>query len=129
MLSPELIEQFVQSTLGCSYPEDVFRSIDVRQNVRMNNFIILDSAIIIGNRLLIYIAEAKSAGCIEEHLPVLIRDGRQERDEKGLNRFRLVLVADMPDEERQATERQFEELRSTDEKVHLHVIKKSDSPF
>jgi hypothetical protein len=126
MLSPEHIKQFVQKTLGCGCPEEVFKSINVRQNVRINNFIVLDSAIIIGNRLLIYIADAGSAGCIEEHLPVLVAEGRKERDEKSLNRFRLVLVTDEPDEVRHAAERQFEELRGTDEKVHLHVIKKSD---
>ena len=95
----------------------------------MNSFIVLDGAIVIGNRLLIYIAEAGSAGCIEEHVPVLVTRGRKERDEKGLNRFRLVLVSDRPDEVRQAAEQQFEELRGNDEKVHLHVIKKNDLLF
>lgn len=128
MLSPENIKHFVQNILGCGCPEEVFRSIDVRRNVRINSFIVLDSAIIIGNRLLIYIAEAGSAGCVEEHLPLLFTEGKKQRDEKGLNRFRLVLVADRPDEVRQAAERQFEELRGTDEKIHLHVIKKSDIP-
>jgi hypothetical protein len=129
MLSPEYIKHFVQNTLGCGCPEEVFKSIDVRQNVRMNNVIVLDSAIIIGNRLLIYIAEAGSAGCIDEHLPVLVLAGRKERDEKSLNRFRLVLVTDRPDEVQQEAERQFDELRGTDEKVHIHVIKKSDILF
>jgi hypothetical protein len=129
MLSPEHIKHFVQNTLGCGCPEDVFKSIDVRRNVRVNSFIVLDSAIVIGNRLLVYIAEAGSAGCVEEHLPVLVAAGKKERDEKGLNRFRLVLVSDRPDEVRQAAERQFEELRGKDEKVHLHVITKSDILF
>jgi hypothetical protein len=129
MCSPEHIKHFVQNTLGCGCPEDAFKSIDVRRNVRVNNFIVLDTAIVIGNRLLIYIAEAGSAGCIEEHIPVLIRCGRQEREEKGLNRFRLVLVADTTDEVRQTAERQFEGLRGNDEKIHLHVIKNGDIPF
>ncbi len=94
-----------------------------------NSFIVLDSAIIIGNRLLVYVAEAGTAGCIEEHLPVLVEEGKKERDKKRLNRFRLVLVADEPDEVRQTAEGQFEELRGGDEKVHLHVIKKNDLFF
>ena len=129
MLSLEHIKLFVQNTLGCGCPEDVFRSIEVRQNVRIHSFLVLESAIIIGNRLLIYIAQAGSAGCIEEHLPVLVAMGRKERDKKGLNRFRLVLVSDLPDEVRHAAERQFDELRGMDEKVHLHVIKKSQLSF
>jgi hypothetical protein len=125
MLPPERIKHFIQHTLGCSCPEEVFQSIDVRSNLRLSSFITLDSAIIIGNRLLVYIAEAGSAGCIEEHLPVLVAAGKKERNEKGLNRFRLVLVADNPEEVRQIAVRQFEELRGNDEKVHLHVISRS----
>jgi hypothetical protein len=129
MIPHDRIKHFVQHTLGCSCPEEVFRSIEVRNTVHLGSFVTLDSAIIIGNRLLVYVAKAGSAGCIEEHLPVLIDKGRTERDKKGLNRFRLVLVVDDPGEVRQAAERQFEELRGKDEKVHLHVIKKSDNPF
>jgi hypothetical protein len=129
MIPPERIKHFVQNTLGCGCPEEVFQSIDVRRSVRLNSFITLDSAIIIGNRLLVYVAETGSAGCIEEHLPVLVAAGRKERDEKGLNRFRLVLVSDWPDEVRQAADRLFEELRGADEKIHLHVIKKSQALF
>jgi hypothetical protein len=129
MIPPERIRHFVQNTLGCTCPEEVFLSIDVRRSVRLNSFIVLERALIIGNRLLIYVAEAGSAGCIEEHLPVLVASGRKERDEKRLSRFRLVLVSDRPDEVRQTTERQFEELRGTDDKVHLHVISNKALPF
>jgi len=129
MLSPEHIKHFVQNTLGCGCPEEVFRSIELRCNVRLSSFITLDHAIVIGNKLLVYIAKAGSAGCIEEHLPVLVAGGKKERDEKGLNRFRLVLISDRPDTVRQAAERQFDELRGNDEKVHLHVIKKNQLLF
>jgi len=46
-----------------------------------------------------------------------------------LNRFRLVLVFDDPEKVRPGAERQIEELRGSDEKVHLHVIGRSDNPF
>jgi hypothetical protein len=129
MPSTEQIKHFVQNTLGCSCPEEVFQSIDIHRNVRLNSFIVLDSAIIIGNRLLVHIAEAGTVGCIEEHLPTLVNAGKKERDEKGLNRFRLVLVADEPREVRQTAGKLFDELRGTDEKVHLHVIDRSDTLF
>jgi hypothetical protein len=129
MIPRERIKLFVQHTLGCGCPEEVFLSIDVRERIALNSFIVLDSALIIGNRLLIYIAEAGTARCIEEHLPVLVKSGRVERDEKRLNRFRLVLVTDEPEAIRQAGGKLFEELRGTDEKVHLHVIGRSDTLF
>ena len=129
MLSPEHIKHFVQNTLGCGCPEDVFGSIELSSNVRLSSFITLDHAIVIGNKLLIYIAEAGSAGCIEEHLPVLVAAGTKERDEKGLNRFRLVLISDRPADVQQAAGKLFEELRGNDGKVHLHVIDKRSIPF
>jgi hypothetical protein len=127
MLSPDRIKHFIQVTLGCTCPEEVFQTIDVHRNVRLNSFIALDCVLIVGKRLLIYIADAGMEGCVEEHLPILVSSGKKERDEKGLNRFRLVLVADEPDEVRRVTERPFEELRGSDEKVHLHVIGRSDT--
>ena len=129
MVPPERIKLFVQNILGCGCPEEVFRSIDVRERVALNRFIVLDHAIIIGNRLLVYVAKAGSDGCIEEHLPILVGMGKNERDAKGLNRFRLVLVSDTPDEVRETAERQFKKLRGNDEKVHLHVISKIEMPF
>lgn len=123
------IKIFVQNTLGCGCPEEVFRSIQCRWNVRLNSFIILNARIVIGNRLLIYISEAESEGCIEEHLHVLMAMGRKERDEKGLNRFRLVIVADDPAEIQKVAGKMFEELRGTDEKIHLHVVHKKDLNF
>jgi hypothetical protein len=129
MMNNNIIKRFVQETLGCGCPEEVFRSIKCRLQVRLNSFIVLDASIVIGNRLLIYIAEAGSEGCVEEHLPVLVAAGRKERDEKGLNRFRLVLVTDEPTEVQRVAGKIFEELRGADEKVHLHVIRKSDIPF
>lgn len=129
MILPDRIKHFVQVTLGCTCPEEVFRTVDVRMNVQLNSFIALDCVLIVGNRLLIYIADAGTEGCVEEHLPILVSRGKEERDEKGLNRFRLVLVADEPDEVRRFTERPFEELRGSDEKVHLHVINRKAMPF
>ena len=129
MPSSDSIRRFIRQTLGCACPDEVFRSVDVRRAVRLNSFIVLDSVIIVGDRLLVYVADAGSAGCVEEHLPVLIAAGRRERDGKGLNRFRLVLAAEAPGDVRESAERQFEGLRGNDEKVHLHVIGKHDGPF
>jgi hypothetical protein len=130
MTNANLIKRFVRETLGCGCPEEVFRTIDVRRNVRLNSFIVLHAEIIIGRRLLIYIiSESGSPGCLEEHLPVLVAAGRKERDEKGLNRFRLVIVADDTAKVQGAAGKMFDDLCGTDEKLHLHVIRKNDLPF
>jgi hypothetical protein len=78
----ERIKRFVQNTLGCNCPEEVFPSIDIHRNGRLNSFFDLDSAIIIGNRLLVHIADAGTAGCIEEHLSISVNAGKKERAKK-----------------------------------------------
>ena len=44
MFPSERIKHFIQNTLGCGCPEEVFRSIDVRGNVRLSSFIISDGS-------------------------------------------------------------------------------------
>ena len=129
MPDPLAIERFVRETLGCACPDEVFRSIDVRTKARLNSCLSLHAAVTIGNRLLVYVADAGTAGCVEEHLPVLTAAGKKERDERGLNRFRLVLVADRPEEVRLAAEQRFAEIRGTDEKLHLHIISRKENIF
>jgi hypothetical protein len=129
MRTVDTIRRFVQNTLGCGCPEEVFRSIDVRRDVRLNSFVVLDSAIIIGNRLLVYVTDVSAEGCIEEHLSLLMEMGKKERDEKGLNRFRLVLMTDVPEEMRLTAGKLYNDLRGTDERVHLHVIGRKSNPF
>lgn len=120
------IKRFVQEILGCACPEDVFRSIEYRPGVRLNSFITLNAAVVIGNRLLIYVAEAGSAGCIEEHLPILVSEGKRERDEKGLNRFRLVIAVDKPSEVQQTERKMFEKLVGKEKRIHIHIVSKKE---
>jgi hypothetical protein len=126
MTDKEKIKRFVQETLGCGCPGEVFRSIDCRRQVPLSNEVVLHSAITIGNRLLIYVAEAGNRSFIEKHLAFLVSAGKSERDSKGLNRFRLVMVTDESPGNRDAIGRTFEELREGDEKIHLHVIGSND---
>lgn len=120
------IKRFVQEALGCVCQEEVFRSIEYRSGVRLSNFVTLSAVVVIGNRLLIYVTEAGSSGCVEEHLPVLVSAGKNERDKKGLNRFRLVIAADNPAAIQQISGKMFEELRGKDDKIHLHVVSKKE---
>lgn len=54
------IKAFVQGTLGCGCLEEVFRSIDCKKNVRLNEKVLLNQTIIIGNRLLIYVIDSRT---------------------------------------------------------------------
>ena len=125
MLGNKRIKTFVQDTLGCGCPEEVFRSIDCKKNVRLNEKVLLSQTITIGNRLLIYVIDSRESNVIQ-HLGVIISAGKKERDEQGLNRLRLVVVTDDA-AEKESLIRKFKELKDKDEKIHLHVIKKEEN--
>ena len=126
MLDKNRIKAFVQDTLGCGCPEEVFRSIDCRQNVRLNETVLLSRTITIGNRLLIYVINSREPNMIQQHLGVIVSAGKKERDERGLNRLRLVVVTDGA-AEKESLIRRFKELKDKDEKIHLHVIKREEN--
>lgn len=125
MADKEKIKQFVQEALGCGCPEEVFRSIDCKRNVELGSGVILNSIITIGNRLLVYVLY-DNLDFVEKHLAFLVSAGKKERDSRGLNRFRLVIVMDGFTGNGDAIRRTFGELQEKDGNIHLHVISSND---
>ncbi|HSA77502.1 MAG TPA: hypothetical protein VLG72_01410 [Nitrospirota bacterium] len=125
MADKEKIKRFVQEALGCGCPEEVFRSIDCKRDVELGGGMILHSIITIGNRLLVYVVH-DNQDFVEKHLAFLVSVGKKERDSRGLNRFRLVIVMDGFSGNGDAIRRTFGELREKDENIHLHVISSND---
>jgi hypothetical protein len=124
----DAIKKFVQVTLGCGCPEEVFRFIDCKNNVSVAVDAIADRVITIGNRLLIYVLEAAADGAVRSRLAEFVTAGKNERDSKGFNRFRLVVVLDDTTEQNKIA-KVFEALPDKDEKVHLHMISSEESLF
>ncbi len=116
------IKRFVQETLGCSCPEEVFNQIDYQKEYDG----ISGRKVTVGDRLLIYIITMDGKSNIQGVINSALERGVVERDKKGLNRFRLVLVASHPDELRSSAEHAFDSSGYTDEKTHLHVVSESD---
>jgi len=116
------IKRFVQETLGCSCPEEVFNQIDYQKECDD----ISERKINVGERLLIYIITMGGKSNIQGVISSALEQGVEERDEKGLNRFRLVLVASCPDELRSSAEHAFDSSGYADEKTHLHIVNESD---
>ena len=116
------IKRFVQETLGCSCPEEVFNKIDYQKE----NDDILGRKINVGDRLLIYIITMDGKSNIHGVINSVLEQGVEERDKKGLNRFRLVLVASRPDELRSSAEHVYDSSGFKDEKTHLHIVNESD---
>jgi hypothetical protein len=122
----EKIKTFVKHTLGCACPEEVFKHIDCKQNIKLNDDISLNSKINIGNRLLIYVVEADNPDFITINLPLLVHAGKKERDSSGFNRLRLVIATDKMDGIKEITNSVFQAIGNRDEKIHLHIIHKKD---
>ncbi len=123
----EAIKTFVQKTLGCGCPEEVFEYIDCQFNIKLDD-IELSSKINIGNRLLIYVIEVNNQSSVKNILPFLVSAGKNERDNLKFNRFRLVLVTDKLNEIKGNAETIFNTIPK-DEKVHLHVVDKKKVPI
>lgn len=122
----EKIKTFVKHTLGCACPEEVFKYIDCKQNIKLNDDISLNSKINIGNGLLIYVVEADNPDFITINLPLLVHAGKKERDSLRFNRLRLVIATNKIDKIKEIANSVFEAIKNRDEKVHLHVIHKKD---
>jgi hypothetical protein len=116
------IKRFIQETLGCSCPEEVFNNIDYQ----IEGDGISGRKVTVGDRLLIYIITMDRLSNIQGVISSALEQGVEERDEKGLNRFRLVLVASCPDGLRSSAEQAFDSSGYTDEKTHLHIVNESD---
>ena len=116
------IKHFVQETLGCSCPEEVFNKIDYQKACKG----ISGSKLNIGGRLLVYIIILDGKPDIQGVIQSALKRGIEERDNKGLNRFRLVLVTSHPDELHSLAEQAFYDSGYANEKTHLHVVNESD---
>ena len=121
------IKTFVQQTLGCGCPEEVFSHIDCQLNIPLDTFL-LSHRINIGNKLLVFIVELKGHDSLREALTSLLDAGKKERDSGGFNRFRLVLASDNPDLMQKHAFDIFDTLEK-DERIHLHVVHKNSCKF
>jgi len=116
------IKHFVQETLGCSCPEEVFNKIVYQKEGDG----IAGSKVTVGDRLLIYIITMDGKSNTRAVINSAMERGVEERDKNRFNRFRLVLVASHPDVLRSSAELAFESSGYADEKTHLHVVNESD---
>jgi len=122
----EALKDFVQKTLGCGCPEEVFRQIESQADVPLDDHV-RAGRINVGNRLLIYVVEIKEEETLVSLLPFLIEKGKTERDSLQFNRFRLVLATEENSTIDQKAKALFEPIEK-DEKIHLHTIKRKDIP-
>ena len=125
MAGKERIKDFVQNILGCTCPDKVFEQIQEFRSAPISSP--HSRSIIIGGRLLIYIWNVEDTGSLRENLLAMLAAGRQERDARGLNRFRAVLAVDKALQQvAAAAHAYFSQFEGRDDRMHLHVVSVAD---
>ncbi|MGO9580149.1 MAG: hypothetical protein ACLP2P_12130 [Desulfobaccales bacterium] len=126
MDNDDIIKSFVINKLGCNCPAEVFNIIKWQKDVRINDSIILNFKINIGNRLLIYIVDIEDITFLNKIFLKIINLGIEERNKNNFNRFRFVIISDNIAEIGFIAQNAFNNLNIGDKKLHLHVMQKTD---
>ncbi|MBU0515922.1 MAG: hypothetical protein KJ621_14235 [Proteobacteria bacterium] len=108
------VEDLVQGRLGCGCPAEVFDHLERRLVTDVYLPDVLE--LTIGRRLLVHLVDAAAAD--REIAAALLERGRRWRDERGLNRFRLVLVG--------GREEDYPPPPDLDDRLHWHCLSDSD---
>lgn len=124
MRDDQEIIRFVRDTLGCRCPDKVFGQIEYQGGDSDTST--YTQSITLGGRLLVYVWETNDRSLVQARLPAMVASGKDERDRRGLNRFRLVIATDDLDRIGSIAQQLFEGLSDKDEKVHLHVVHMHD---
>jgi len=135
MANPKLdpvVKDLVQNKLGCGCPEEVFETIEYGPITGPNSTRGL--SVTIGGRLLVWFTifmptpMHHGLHALTTFVRDILKDGQDERDSRGLNRFRLVLISATGKSEEEellsitarALEMLLEDVK--DDKVHVHVM-------
>ena len=124
-MEKEIIKRFAVDVLGCGCEQSVFNSIDVDEGFLLNCGVRLSKKILIGRRLLIYIADAGS--CAPGEVAAVVHEGLAERDANGYNRLRLVIVTPETGAVLKVYNDAFRMTADKDEKCHIHVLKPGEA--
>ena len=121
------IMRFVQNTLGCQCAEEVFNSIELERD-RIPNDETGFVKMVIGHKLLIYIVKPASKGLIDHAVQMLTEMGILESDNRGYNRFRLVLAKHSDDAISHTVIDDFQKNVGHDDKAHIHIVSIKELP-
>jgi len=121
------IERFVRGALGCRCPEGVFRQVELESATEPGGTGLM-TRLVIGHKLLIYVAVLATPSQMARQLTALARRGRRERDERGLNRFRLVLVSYGGAATEAGVREALDAMLEGDDRAQVHVVPRSALP-
>ena len=114
-----VVQQFVQSTLGCRCEAAVFDNIEVSRSAPGQGEPRLE--LVIGQRLLVHLRAVEATDPLKTLLPAWIAQGVQRREARQLNRVRLVLCGQASGLQ-ERVQALLDQLPLPNERVHVHVL-------
>ena len=120
------IRRFIRHTLGCTCPDEVFEHIDIESMSQIDHISGDFTRLVMGNRLLVYIWKLEEIDLLLKQFSSIFQTGKNERDQKNLNRFRLVIGTPWLEEAKQILEQAVASHDYTDDKSHLHILEPSE---
>jgi len=125
----QIVRDFVKGPLGCQCPDELFQKTEVLMGDN-------DLRIFIEQRLIVRLLPfgKKTMSISFEQLLKIFKNGLQERDLKGFNRFRLVLLYNTEEGTKERLEHLSTKVQeafkktSNDDRMHIHVIDEKDVP-
>jgi hypothetical protein len=119
------IVNFAMHVLGCGCDSSVFDSIEKEDHSILNCGVKLRKKIVIGKRLLIYIADADDIRPVD--VRNVITEGVAERNIMGYNRLTLAIVTPYVSELAAAYLCEFGCLQGKDDRTHIHIVSNEDA--
>ena len=123
-----VVKRFVREVLGCNCPDEVFERVKVKSGSSAVKSCSAEYEIDVGGRLLIVLTSEPPAAFSLVRLEKVILEGRNLRDARKFNRFRLIVQTDVAGEAKKGLLRTFEESQTKDDRIHLHVIERRSLP-
>ncbi len=113
------IRRFVREDLGCGCPEEVFDDIRIEVAPGELEAGANSRLLVVGGRLMVLIVEPGASNPAMVAVSQLLDRGARLRDDRGCNRFRLVLVHRA---DQDSSERRLADVARPDERTHLHIV-------
>jgi hypothetical protein len=129
--TPEQTEDlvlFVRRGLGCGCPDEVFSHIRIELQPEAFEGLPVDCLVRIGGRLLVAVCTSSEWREAEKKLDLVLKTGKNLRDQNRFNRFRFVLMTEEAERAAQMVEARFYRLTGMDDRVHVHVVGPSALP-
>jgi hypothetical protein len=117
------LKHLLRSELGCACPDPVFERIDILDASARFADLPGDYLIAVGERLLLLVISSSSWQEVLDRLDHLFMRGRELRDARGFNRFRLVVAVPEAAAAQAALAAHFDAAVDHDDRMHLHVIR------